>query len=174
MVAESTGILADGVLEEAGTQLVVRFQRHLAHPVARVWAALTDPAELIGWWGDTEVELVEGGRFNVRWLNTDEEGNGAVMQGTITRLEPQRLLEISGDIHGVLLWALRPEAGGTHLTFSSTLELPDEYRMMVLAGWHYHLDSLAETLAGQPADLASLSNGRWVPIHEAYVARHAR
>jgi uncharacterized protein YndB with AHSA1/START domain len=173
MVAETATIVADGMLEQVGEQQVVRFQRQLAHPIERVWAALTDPAELSGWLGDAEVELVGGGHFTVRWQNTDEQGNRAVYHGTITRLEPPRLLEISGDIHGVLRWALRPEAGGTHLTFSSTLNLPEAYRLRVLAGWHYHLDSLADALAGRPADLASLSNGRWGRIHAAYLARRA-
>ena len=173
MVAESTIIVADGVLERVGERHVVRFQRQLAHPIERVWAALTDPAEIINWLGDAEVELAEGGRFTVRWLNTDDQGNRAVYHGTITHLEPPRLLEISGDIHGVLRWALRPEAGGTHLTFSSTLDLPDEYRTKVLAGWHCHLDYLAGALDGQRADLAGLSDGRWARLHETYLARGA-
>lgn len=173
MSIDAQAIVADGVQERAGGLHVVRFQRHLVHPIERVWAALTDPAEMIGWLGDAEVELVAGGRYTVRWLNTDEHGNRAVYHGTIARLEPPRLLEISGDIHGVLRWALRPSAGGTHLTFSSTLELPEEYRTKVLAGWHYHLDSLADALDGQPADLPTLSDGRWTRIHEAYFARQA-
>lgn len=173
MVAETAAIVADGVLEERDGLQVVRFVRRLAHPVARVWAALTDPVELIGWLGDAEVELVEGGRFVVRWLNVDDRGNRAVYRGTITALEPPRLLEVRGDIHGVLRWELRPEDDGTLLTFSSTLALPEEYRTMVLAGWHYHLDSLAEALDGQFADLANLSGGRWGRIHERYLARRA-
>jgi uncharacterized protein YndB with AHSA1/START domain len=173
MIAETTANLADGVLEARDGRQVVRFQRRLAHPIERVWAALTDPAELIGWLGDAEVELVEGGNFTVCWLNADEQGNRAVYHGTIARLEPPRLLEVSGDIHGVLRWELRPEAGGTLLSFSSTLELPEHFRTRVLAGWHYHLEALADALDGQPADLASLSNGRWSRIHEGYLARRA-
>jgi uncharacterized protein YndB with AHSA1/START domain len=173
MVAEPAANVADGVLEDCDGKQIVRFERRLKHPVARVWRALTEPAELIGWWGDAEVELVEGGRFDVRWLNTDERGNRAEMRGTITDLEPPHRLEVRGDIHGVLRWELRPEGAGTVLTFSSTLELPDEYRLLVLAGWHYHLDSLADALDGQPADLATLSGGRWEGIHGAYLAREA-
>jgi uncharacterized protein YndB with AHSA1/START domain len=165
---------ADGTAERVGEQQLVRFERHLSHPIARVWRALTEPAELIGWLGDAEVELAEGGRFVVRWLNADERGDRAVYHGMITRLEPPCRLEVSGDIHGVLRWELRPEAGGTLLTFSSTLALREEYRTQVLAGWHYHLDSLADALDGQPADLATLSSGRWDRIHEDYVARDAR
>lgn len=158
--------------DNATGQVVLRFERRLKHPVERVWAALTEPEELLGWWGEAEVDLVEGGRFSVRWLNTDEHGNGAVMRATITRLEPPNLLETSGDIHGVLRWELRPDGDdGTVLTFSSTLELPDEYRTKVLAGWHYHLDALAEILEGRSVDLVGLPNDCWRLIHERYAAR---
>jgi len=87
-------------------------------------AALTDPAELTGWWGQADVDLVEGGKFVLRWLKTDDCGNRAEMHATITRLEPPRLLESTGDLHGVLRWELRPDGDGTLLAFSSTLELP--------------------------------------------------
>src|SRR5436190_1999209 len=102
----------------------IRFERRLAHPVERVWAAITDPCELRAWWGDADVDLAEGGEFVMRWLNVDEDGNGAVMHATITRFEPPRLLETSGDMHGVLRWELKPDGDGTRLTFTSTLELP--------------------------------------------------
>jgi uncharacterized protein YndB with AHSA1/START domain len=82
--------LADGVLEKIEGKDVLRFERHLAHPIERVWAALTDPGELVGWWGEAEVDLIEGGRFTVRWLNTDEHGNSILMHATITRLDPAR------------------------------------------------------------------------------------
>ena len=163
-----------GVLEHnTAEHVVLRFERRLAHPIERVWAALTEPRELMTWWGEAEIELVEGGRFTVRWLNTDEHGKGAVMRATITRLEPPNLLETHGDTHGVLRWDLRPEGDGTVLTFSSTLELPEEYRTRVLAGWHYHLDALAEALEGRSVDLVHLPNDRWARIHERYAARPA-
>ncbi len=173
MSAHPAMTLADGVLDTVGDRQVLRFQRHLAHPIERVWAALTDPAELIGWLGEAEIDLVEGGRFTLRWLNADDAGNRVTMRATITRLEPPRLLETSGDPHGVLRWELRPAEGGTLLTFSSTLALPEEYRTRVLAGWHYHLDALAGALAGRPLDLVDLPNDRWEQIHGRYRARHA-
>ena len=48
--------VADGIVEQApdgSTQ--IRFVRRLPHPVDRVWEALTDPAELHRWWGDTDL-----------------------------------------------------------------------------------------------------------------------
>jgi uncharacterized protein YndB with AHSA1/START domain len=160
---------AGGVLEEGdGGLTVLRFTRRLAHPVNRVWAALTREAELIQWWGEAAADLTEGGEFMLRWLNTDDQGNGAVMHATITALDPPRLLELTGDLHGVLRRELRPEPGGTLLTFSSTLELPLAYRTKGLAGWHWHLDALG----GKPADLAGITG--WDQIHELYVEPPAR
>ena len=159
--------MSDGTLgtREDGRQ-ELRFERRLPHPVERVWAALTEPEQMIGWWGEAEVDLVEGGRFRVRWLNTDDEGNRAEMLATITRLEPPTLLETSGDIHGALRWELRPDGDGTALTFTSLLELPEEFRTKVLAGWHFHLDALAETLEGRQVDLVELPG--WEEIHREY------
>ena len=159
---------ADGILERDGSRTVLRFRRHLAHPVERVWVALTEPGELSAWWGDAEIDLAPGGRFVLRWRNLDENGDAAVMHATITRLEPPRLLETVGDLHGTLRWELEPEGDGTRLSFSSTLELPEEYRAMVPAGWHYHLDALEIALAGGRAELVELPNPEWEAIHARY------
>ena len=40
-------LLADGVLEKQEGKDVLRFELHLAHPIERVWAALTEPDELV-------------------------------------------------------------------------------------------------------------------------------
>jgi uncharacterized protein YndB with AHSA1/START domain len=116
---------ADGIVEQAPDgSTTVRFDRRLRHPVERVWEALTDPDELRSWWGDTKLEPVEGGLFQLRWRNTDENGHVATLDGTITTIDPPRLLEISAD------W------GST------------------AAGWHLHLDALATVLAGGEVDIA--------------------
>jgi uncharacterized protein YndB with AHSA1/START domain len=158
----------DGRLETEGDLCVVRFERILAHPIDTVWAALTDPDQLAHWWGHAEVELVPGGAFVVRWLNTDEHGNGAEMHGTITALEAPTLLEIVGDLHGTLRFTLRADGGRTHLSFSSTLALPEAFRTKVLAGWHFHLNALARTLDGESNDLVNLPE--WEGIHASYDA----
>jgi uncharacterized protein YndB with AHSA1/START domain len=160
--------MEDGVLETLPDgRKVVRFERHLAHPIERVWAALTEPEELIGWWGDAAVELVEGGSFRLRWLNTDDAGDQLVMHATVTQLDPPHVLELTGEPHGVLRFELRRKADGTALTFTSTLVLPDEYRTKVLAGWHFHLDALADSLAGRPADLVDIMPA-WERAHARY------
>jgi uncharacterized protein YndB with AHSA1/START domain len=169
----SADTIADGTLETRDDgKAAVRFERRLDHPVERVWAAVTEPGEMMGWLGDADVDLRDGGRFDVRWLNTDEEGNAAHMHGTITALDPPRLIEIQGDIHGVLRFELEPAGdGATLLRFSSTLDLPDEFRMKVLAGWHTHLDALATVLDGGGVDLENIVEEGWEEAHAAYVAR---
>jgi uncharacterized protein YndB with AHSA1/START domain len=88
----------DGTVEkEPDGSTTVRFDRRLRHPTERVWQALTDPDELRRWWGDTKLELVEGGPFQLRWRNTDENGDVATLDGTITSIDPPCRLEISAD-----------------------------------------------------------------------------
>lgn len=161
---------ADGTVERTGDgRYRISFERRLAHPVDRVWAALTEPAELIAWWGEAEVDLEEGGRFDVRWLNTDEEGNSATMHATIAELEPERLLVLDGDIHGRLRWELTPDGDGTRLSFRSTVELDLDFITKVPAGWHFHLDALARHLDGGETDLVQIPD--WERIHRAYTAK---
>jgi uncharacterized protein YndB with AHSA1/START domain len=69
----------DGTLETRDGVHALRFERHLAHPIEKVWAALTEPDRMAEWLAAAEVDLVEGGRVRLTWLNTDESGQTAVM-----------------------------------------------------------------------------------------------
>ena len=187
MSTETTSDTDLGTVETDGDKYVIRFERRLDHPIEEVWAAITEPDEMIKWWGEGEVDLVEGGKFVVKWLNTDEAGNRAVMTGTITSLEPPHLLETASEEHGDLRWELRPDGDATKLNFSSKLELPEEFRTMNAAGWHWHLDALATVLAGGEVELAAVEividsphpdHGHsptamrgWNEIHQRYVAK---
>jgi len=148
---------------------VIDFERRLDHPVERVWAALTEPDELIAWWGDVDVELREGGHFNVRWLNTDDKGNAIEMHSRIAKLVPSELLVLDGDRHGRLRWELTPDGDGTRLSFRSTVALEPDFLTKVPAGWHFHLDALAEHLGGGSTDLVAIPS--WGRIHAAYEAK---
>jgi uncharacterized protein YndB with AHSA1/START domain len=165
--------MADGTVETIDGRYVLRYERRLAHPVARVWAALTEPAQLEAWLARAEIDLVTGGRVVLRWLNTDTEGNYAVACGTITRLEPPQLLEIDTDIHGLLRWHLRPDGDGCVLTFTSTVALAADWLPLVLAGWHAHLDFLTDALDGHAVDWRNWPRDHWDALHAGYVARLA-
>jgi uncharacterized protein YndB with AHSA1/START domain len=164
---------ADGTLETRDGRHVMRFERRLAHPVQRVWSALTEPDELRAWLADADIELVRGGAVQLRWLNTDDEGNRAVMNGTITALEPPRLLEIESDIHGLLRWELASEDRATRLVFTVSVPAPNDAVTLVRAGWHIHLEHLADALDGRPVDWPRWDadhRPRWQELHDAYAA----
>ena len=161
---------ADGTVETSGDTTVIRFERRLAHPVEKVWSALTEPEELERWLAAAELDLREGGDIRLRWLNSDEQGNQAVLNGVITRLDPPRLIEYEGDIHGTLRWELRADDGGCLLTFASTLSgLEGDMNHMVPAGWHIHLDFLEDALEGGSVDWPNWPVERW----ERYDAHYA-
>jgi uncharacterized protein YndB with AHSA1/START domain len=163
----------DGNVETREGRRVLRFERRLEHPIERVWAALTEPGELESWLAEADLDLAVGGRVELRWLNTDEDGNRAIATGTVTQLEPPRLLECETDIHGLMRWELREEGEGCHLTFFTAPADP-AYTAMTLAGWHMHLDHLAEALAGRPVDWPEWSRAhrpRWDVYHQRYEAR---
>jgi uncharacterized protein YndB with AHSA1/START domain len=172
MSADSRTTNPDGTLARtADGRYVIAFERRIAHPPARVWAALTQPEELIGWWGRAQVDLREGGQFTLTWLNTDDEGNSLTMHATIAKLEPESLLVLDGDVHGLLRWELAPDGDGTLLSFRSTVELQPDFLTKVPAGWHMHLDLLAAHLEGGETDLVNLPG--WDQIHAAYEAKLA-
>jgi uncharacterized protein YndB with AHSA1/START domain len=182
---------ADGVVEtgpDGSTQ--VCFVRRLPHPVDRVWEALTDPAELRRWWGDADLDLVDGGRFRLRWLNTDEDGNVATLDGSITKLDPPRRFEISATWGSTatndqgtpttLTWELDPDGDHTVLRFTNTVTPTPEDRgtggltaadTRTAAGWHLHLDALATVLAGGEVDITH-PEPVFEPIHQAYLEKY--
>ena len=163
--------MRDGTVERRGSVRVIRFERRLRHPVERVWRALTEPDELAAWLALAELEPVEGGRVVLTWQNTDTEGNTSVARGTVSALDPPRLLELDTDIHGRLRWELEPDGDGTALSFTAEVELPDDYETEVAAGWHIHLDHLEHVLDGGSIDWPNWSRDHmpeWERIRERY------
>lgn len=165
----AAGDAPDGTVDTAPDgRPVLRFERHLGWPVERVWQSLTVPEELVKWLAEAEIDLTEGGRVELRWLNTNEEGDHTVAQGTITELEPPRLLEIDTDVHGVMRWELRHgERDSCLLMFTNTIDLPPEALTDHLSGWHIHLEHLADALAGRPVNWPT-----WTQDHRARWAEH--
>jgi hypothetical protein len=109
----------------------------------------------------------------LRWLNSDEDGNQAVMEARITELDPPRLFEYSGDPHGTLRWELRPDGDGSLLTFSARGDFGDQVES-ARAGWHIHLEHLADALDGRPVDWPRWADEhlpRWKEVKEEYARR---
>jgi uncharacterized protein YndB with AHSA1/START domain len=166
----------EGSVERDGDRRVLRFERRLEHPVERVWEAITEPDQMIGWWAAAELDLRVGGRAVLRWQKSDAEGNQAVMEAEVTELEPPRLFELSGDPHGVLRFELEPDGDACLLTFTAIVEAPDEVLPKALAGWHVHLDHLEGVLDGERVDWEQWDEQHfpaWERLHERYLASSA-
>jgi uncharacterized protein YndB with AHSA1/START domain len=152
---------------------VLRYERHLRHPIDRVWRAVTEPSEVAGWWADADIDLREGGRVQFRWLNAGEAG--PVATGTVARLDAPRLVEYDTDVQGHLRFELEPDGDeATRLRF--TVEHPDlgEHLDSVLPGWHVHLEHLDAALDGDPVDWPRWDaehRPRWAQLQAAYRAR---
>jgi uncharacterized protein YndB with AHSA1/START domain len=164
-------MFSDATVETRDGRYVLRYERRLDHPIEKVWAALTEPEEIVGWLAQAELDLSEGGQIVLRWLNYDEQGNQAVLHGTITRLDPPRLIEYESDAQGVLRWELSEDGEGCLLAFTNITPAPEDQVTKNLAGWHIHLDHLAEALDGRPVDWPRWweeHHPKWQVHHERY------
>ncbi|MCZ6889191.1 MAG: SRPBCC family protein [Gammaproteobacteria bacterium] len=128
----------------------VQFERRLAHSIDKVWAAITAPEELEKWFPGFQLDLKEGGRFDI-WFGGECEGPAHVT-GTVTRFEPPRILEC-----GSMRWELEPDGAACILKFTDILHFAGprskaEFTNSVLGGWHRYLDALEEALAGHVVD----------------------
>lgn len=154
----------DGTLLRYGDDCVVRFERHLAHPVEKVWRAITEQDELRQWFpdGGLEIDLTLGGK--VRFAAEGWEGDPDLMpsDGTITRLDPPRLLEFTwGD--DPLRFELSAEGDGCILVFTQTFA-GRAAAPRLAAGWTICLGNLDAALAGRtPSPL------EWPTLYERYI-----
>jgi uncharacterized protein YndB with AHSA1/START domain len=165
----------DGTLTVEGGRDVIRFDRRFPHSTERVWRALTEPDEIVQWLAEAELDLTEGGNVMLRWLNVETEGDN-VARGTISALDPPHLLELDTDVHGILRWELQDDGDGCVVRLTVSLPSPFEGRIENMAGWHIHLDHLAEALDGEPQDWSRWTDEqlpRWRQHHERYQGRYS-
>jgi uncharacterized protein YndB with AHSA1/START domain len=154
-----------GTVHERADGYQLRFERRLRQPVERVWAALTDPAQVAQWLAPGEIELTLGGRVYLAFTDGD-----SVIDGRVTAIAPPRLLEFTwmdkDDDLGFVRWELIAEDGGTRLVLTHNLpEAARAFGLPALAGWHTLLDQLAALLDGQPM---SVKRDRWQELHDHY------
>ena len=67
----------------------LRFERHLRHPIDRVWRALTEPDEIEAWLARADVDLrSRAAAIHLEWLNTDENGEALRGRGAAPARSP--------------------------------------------------------------------------------------
>jgi uncharacterized protein YndB with AHSA1/START domain len=150
---------ADGTCEVVDGRYVLRFERRFDQSLQRVWKGISEPDEMARWLSPqaTVPELVAGNTIELRW---NEE---YLERAKITRCEAPTLLEVDGDIHGMMRWELREDGEETVLSFTG--ECPEEKVAFSLGGWHIHLDMLETALYLDP------EGPRWKQLKEEYAAR---
>jgi uncharacterized protein YndB with AHSA1/START domain len=128
----------------------------LAHPPAKVWAALTTAEGLGTWFGNqATVDLRPGGSAQMTWTTGDKADL------TIQRIEEPTVFGFSWHIYGLpeddprrtyVEFTLEPVATGTRLTVveSGFAQLPDDAHSKAFGGntegWTSELGELVEYL----------------------------
>lgn len=133
------------VREQEGRWVLI-MTRELRHAPAKVWRALTDPAELAAWAPfDPSRDLGATGPVTLAMVGGEEPEE---TPSTVLRAEPPRLLEYTWG-EDLLRWELEPTAAGTRLTLRHSMD-DRGWLGRVAAGWHLCLDVADLALDGRP------------------------
>lgn len=140
------GPLAKVTRELGDGEATLIFVRRLRHGPAKVWRALTDPAEQLEWMPFVaDRALDRKGPVTLRM--TDQE-NGPASEAEVVAVEAEKLLSYRwGD--DLLTWELKPSGAGTELTLRHRTKTPDNLSSFA-AGWHICIAVLERFLDGRP------------------------
>lgn len=135
----------------ADTLPSVTIVRRIKASPAKVWAAITQPDQMIQWWGPdagptlrADVDVRPGGRFSVvfRLLNGDEHNPTGIYREVIPEQKLTFTWDLPGERESLVTFLLKPIDGGTELTLLHE-HLPDEAeRESHEQGWSGLLDKL--------------------------------
>jgi uncharacterized protein YndB with AHSA1/START domain len=149
----------DGTLHTVDGRQMLRFERRLPHPVAKVWRAVTSPEELAGWFPrHVTMDMRVGGKISFR----HPAGTVTAPDAVITELVPGSVFAYDWD-GAVLRWQLTPAPDGCLLVFTHTFASRPAAAKFA-AGWHMSLDALDAVLAGKP-----VVAGDWAALNRGYV-----
>ena len=159
------------MVKEADGTYTLRYERHLKHPIARVWQAIADPAHVAIWLGRMTLEQRVGGHFEMRFFGEDSYH----MAGKVTELDPPHLLAYgwkAGEMpENPIRWELAEDGpDATLLTFSFGNINPD-HAAGAGAGWHLSLDRMEQVVDGSMTEYGAWPEARRVELEVAYTAQ---
>jgi uncharacterized protein YndB with AHSA1/START domain len=144
----------NGELTFDGDYARLFYQRRLPHPPERVWAALTDPAQVMQWLMASSVAL--DGRPGGS-LETVAGPSHIRAQGKILAWDPPRVYEYEWNVdprpelpegeRSFVRWELSAIEGETLLTLEHR-RLSRSAGLGFASGWHAFLDRLAALIDG--------------------------
>ena len=141
--------MTDATLTTVNGQPTLRFERRLAHRPAKVWRAVTDPAEMKHWFpAAVEAELRPGAPM--RFTFPEEAPVEADWDGEVLEVDEPKVFMFrwAGD---VLRIELTPDDDGCRLVFTQTIGGGDVGILgagRTAAGWDTCLDQLTAQLDG--------------------------
>ncbi len=145
--AYNPGPASGAEVQKSGDRWTLVIVRDLRHPPARVWEALTDPAQLREWAPfDSDRNL---GSVGTVQLSTVGAPVAHLTETHIRRAEPNRVLEYNWGGQEIR-WELQPlpDEAGTRLTLWHNIDR--DFVSMGAAGWHICLDVMERHLEGRP------------------------
>jgi uncharacterized protein YndB with AHSA1/START domain len=152
--------MAEAELARFLDRWTVEYVRVFAHPIERVWRAITNPAEFRVWFVPGRLDLNVGGEF---WFGDDG------FTGTVLKLDPPRFVRFSGPAKGdsgYFQYELSEADGGTRMRFVQHFDpagahsaTPDDlggdlpvpgtpWKPGFVGGWHEFWDALGDHLDG--------------------------
>jgi len=155
-------------VRKEGEKWTLVLVRELRHSPEKVWAALTDPAELREW-APFDVDRNLGAAGSTVKLTTVGAPTPQVSETRVTRADAPRLLEYNwggADIR----WELEAVGSGTRLTLWHNIDR--NFISMGAAGWHICLDVMDRLLSGHPIGRMvggdALKSGGWQRLNAEY------
>ena len=154
-------------IQKDGDNWTLILVRDLAHPPAKVWKALTDPAELRQWAPfDSDRDL---GAVGTATLTTVGAPQPHVTETRVTRADAPKALEFNWGGQDIR-WELEPRGSGTRLTLWHNIDR--KYIAMGAAGWHVCFNVLDELLDGHPVGRMvgpdAIKFGDWKRLNAEY------
>jgi uncharacterized protein YndB with AHSA1/START domain len=135
-----------GTITRNGDRFDLAYERRIAKPIEKVWAAITTPERIADWFAIVDLDPRLGGHYRLSF--SPEE---TPMEGVITAFDPPRLLAHTwpdqGHPDSVVRYELEPDGDGCRLWFSQT-GLPAAY-IDALGGWHFFLDAIPGAIEGR-------------------------
>jgi uncharacterized protein YndB with AHSA1/START domain len=132
---------------DAEKTTVVAVERVFAHPVERVWRALSQPEILAEWLlkNDFRPEVGHRFKFSAEWGDIDCK---------VLEVEPHRRLAYKWsafDVETVVTFTLEPISNGTRLRMEQVGFRPDQKQARggAKSGWSGFFDDLQDTLDSQ-------------------------
>lgn len=157
---------ASVTLTAPGTMVL---ERLLPGPIERVWAYLTDGDKRQKWIAAGDMDLKPGGKYEyifdhdqiseevepVPEKYAEECYPGMVMNGHIIAVNPPRMLHMTwaegSEEHSEVKFELEQVGEQVKLTLTHSKLFDKDLLLGVCAGWHAHVDIMADNLEGVPA-----------------------